>query len=42
MSVETSIFNGNPGNPDSLPGPLIFRDFRETGPWGPFLESPDN
>ena len=22
------------------PGPLTYRVFRETGPWGPFLEAP--
>ena len=25
-----------------LSGPVSYRDFRETGPWGPFLESPGN
>ena len=25
-----------------IPGPLSYRDFRETGPRGPFLESPGN
>ena len=23
-----------------ISGPLSYRDFRETGPWGPFLERP--
>ena len=25
-----------------ISGPLSYRDFRETGPWGPFLERPGN
>ena len=27
---------------DLISDPKSYRDFGETGPWGPFLESPDN
>ena len=37
--TETSILHVNN---NSFTGPLITGGFRETGPWGPFLESPGN
>ena len=41
-SQNTPYFSWDFDSKNVIPGPLSYRDFPETGPRGPFLESPGN